>query len=74
MESNMIVVKIKTLDNSLHEIKISREASIENLKGEILSVNEFFFLPLSKANFISETEYSSRQAKIDLSGKIIDES
>lgn len=43
MEPNLIVVKIKTLDNALHEVKISREASIENLKIEILNVDSIIY-------------------------------
>lgn len=57
MESKGIGIKIKTLDNTLHEFTITKEMSVSDLKNKIFDVkklNIVFILSKSKFQLIDK--------------------
>ena len=42
MESQAINIKIKTLDNALHEFNVTKDLSVTDLKNKIAAVHRSF--------------------------------
>lgn len=64
MEPSHFGIKIKTLDNSLHELDISPEMTVTNLKTLIEDVLKIFGNSLF---LLKENENSSSQTAFDIS-------
>ena len=67
MESKFLNIKVKTLDNSLHEIEISPESFISDLKLEIEKVtflNQNLKVPMDKQRLIFQGKLLNNAERI----------